>query len=98
MLPSSDAQAVGRLLAERFGLPRWQLAATASDANRFAIRIARAVTGRGRLVVFDGCYHGAVDDTLVSIEISRPEPVVPAERPVAESGVPAHGSEEGEAE
>ena len=40
----------------------------------------------------------AVDDTLVSIEISRPEPVVPAERPVAESGVPAHGSEEGEAE
>lgn len=40
----------------------------------------------------------AVDDTLVSIDISRPEPVVPAERPVAESGVPAHGSEEGEAE
>ena len=39
------------------------IAATASDANRFAIRVARAVTGRARLLVFDGCYHGAVDDT-----------------------------------
>ncbi|MCV3739022.1 aspartate aminotransferase family protein [Rhizobium sp. TRM96647] len=71
MLPSSDAPAVGRLLAERFGLPRWQLAATASDANRFAIRIARAVTGRARLLVFDGCYHGAVDDTLVDLVDGR---------------------------
>ncbi|MBB3978252.1 glutamate-1-semialdehyde 2,1-aminomutase [Rhizobium azooxidifex] len=71
MLPSSDAQAVGRLLAERFGLPRWQLAATASDANRFAIRIARAVTGRAQLLVFDGCYHGAVDDTLVDLVDGR---------------------------
>src|SRR5690606_28340634 len=52
---------------ERFGLPRWQLAATASDANRFAIRVARAVTGRAKLMVFDGCYHGAVDDTLVDL-------------------------------
>ncbi|MDF1632509.1 aspartate aminotransferase family protein [Mycoplana sp. MJR14] len=71
MLPSSDAAVVGRLLAERFGLPRWQLAATASDANRFAIRIARAVTGRARLLVFDGCYHGAVDDTLVDLVDGR---------------------------
>lgn len=67
MLPSSDAQIVGRLLVERFGLPRWQLGATASDANRFAIRVARAVTGRAKLLVFDGCYHGAVDDTLVDL-------------------------------
>ncbi|MGQ3296357.1 MAG: aminotransferase class III-fold pyridoxal phosphate-dependent enzyme, partial [Shinella sp.] len=67
MLPSSDAQIVGRLLVEHFGLPRWQLGATASDANRFAIRVARAVTGRAKLLVFDGCYHGAVDDTLVDL-------------------------------
>lgn len=65
MLPSVDAAPVGRLLAERFGLPVWQMATTASDANRFAIRLARAVTGRRRILVFDGCYHGAVDDTLV---------------------------------
>jgi glutamate-1-semialdehyde 2,1-aminomutase len=71
MLPSSDAAAVGRLLVERFGLPRWQLGATASDANRFAIRIARAVTGRAKLLVFDGCYHGAVDDTLVDLVEGR---------------------------
>lgn len=67
MLPSSDAHVVGRLLAERFGLPRWQMAATASDANRFAIRVARAVTRRAKVLVFDGCYHGAVDDTLVDL-------------------------------
>lgn len=71
MLPSSDATAVGRLLAERFGLPFWQVAATASDANRFAIRVARAVTGRAKVLVFDGCYHGAVDDTLVDLVDGR---------------------------
>jgi glutamate-1-semialdehyde 2,1-aminomutase len=65
MLPSSDAAVVGDLLAKRFGLPFWQVAATASDANRFALRVARAVTGRAKMLVFDGCYHGAVDDTLV---------------------------------
>jgi glutamate-1-semialdehyde 2,1-aminomutase len=67
MLPSADTATVGRLLAERFRLPRWQIATTASDANRFAIRVARAVTGRRKIVVFDGCYHGAVDDTLVDL-------------------------------
>lgn len=67
MLPSSDAAVVGRLLAERFGLPHWQVSATASDANRFAIRFARAATGRRKILVFDGCYHGAVDETLVDL-------------------------------
>ena len=47
MLPSADAEIVGELLAARFGLPHWQIGATASDANRFAIRVARAVTGSG---------------------------------------------------
>src|SRR5918994_6957359 len=46
MLPSEDALAIGTLLADRFGLPHWQIATTASDANRFALRVARAVTGR----------------------------------------------------
>ncbi|MFO1039842.1 MAG: aspartate aminotransferase family protein [Geminicoccaceae bacterium] len=68
MLPTEDAAVVGELLAARFGLPSWQVTTSASDANRFALRVARAVTGRRRIVVFDGCYHGAVDDTLVDVE------------------------------
>lgn len=65
MLPAEQTAEVGALLARVFGLPRWQLALTASDANRFVLRWARAITGRAQLLVFDGCYHGAVDDTLV---------------------------------
>ncbi|HEX4596205.1 MAG TPA: transaminase, partial [Burkholderiaceae bacterium] len=68
MLPSQDAWAAGRLLRERFGLPHWQIATTASDANRFALRLTRAVTGRARTLVFNGCYHGAVDETYLSLQ------------------------------
>ena len=71
MLPSEDALAVGRLLPKVFGLPKWQIATTATDANRFALRVARAVTGRPRILVFNGCYHGAVDETMVSLEDGR---------------------------
>ena len=67
MLPAAETPEVGRLLAERFGLPFWQLAATASDANRFVLRWARAITGRDIILVFNGCYHGTVDDTLVDL-------------------------------
>ncbi|WP_334173975.1 transaminase [Pseudoxanthobacter sp.] len=67
MLPSADAAPVGALLAQHFGLSHWQVATTASDANRFALRAARAVTGRSRILVFDGCYHGTVEDTLVDL-------------------------------
>jgi glutamate-1-semialdehyde 2,1-aminomutase len=71
MLPSEEAAIVAPLLAARFGLPRWQIAGSASDANRFAIRVARAVTGRSKVLVFDGCYHGAVDETLVDLVDGR---------------------------
>ncbi len=71
MLPTEDAPAVGRLLAERFGLPHWQLATTATDANRFALRVARAVTGRPTILVFNGCYHGTVDETFVRLVDGR---------------------------
>ena len=67
MLPTASAVIVGRLLAQRFGLPLWQAATTASDANRAAIRWARAVTGRPVILVFDGCYHGMVDDAFVAL-------------------------------
>ena len=65
MLPSEDALDAGRLLTERFGDFRWQIATTATDANRFAIRVARAITGRAKILVFNGCYHGTVDDAMV---------------------------------
>ncbi|HEY4772180.1 MAG TPA: aspartate aminotransferase family protein [Steroidobacteraceae bacterium] len=71
MLPSEDAHAVGRLLRERFAMPHWQIATTASDANRFALRIARAVTHRPRILIMNGCYHGAVDETYLSLQEGR---------------------------
>src|SRR5207248_3252876 len=67
MLPSEDALWVGEELARRFGLPYWQFALTATDANRFAVRIARAVTGRPKILVFSWCYHGTVDETVVTL-------------------------------
>eukprot|EP01036_Dinobryon_divergens_P038609 gene38609-50706_t len=68
MLPSTNAATVGQLLSDTFGLPMWQMALSASDANRFVLRWARAITARPQLLVFDGCYHGAVDDTLVDMD------------------------------
>ena len=65
MLPGEDAVVCGELLAERFGLPFWQVTATATDANRYVVRWARAITQRNTLLVFDGCYHGTVDDVMV---------------------------------
>ena len=67
MLPGVNTPDVGAALADQFGLSYWQLATTATDANRFVLRWARAVTGRTKLLVFDGCYHGTVDDTMVDV-------------------------------
>lgn len=67
MLPGEDGVWVAEELARRFGLPVWQFALSASDANRFAIRWARALTGRQQLLVFNGCYHGTVDDVFVDL-------------------------------
>jgi glutamate-1-semialdehyde 2,1-aminomutase len=67
MLPTEDALYVGEELARRFGLPYWQFTLTATDANRFAIRIAREITGRPKILVFNHCYHGTVDETYISI-------------------------------
>jgi len=67
MLPNEAAIWVAEELARRFGLTYWQMTLTATDANRFAIRIAREVTGRPKILVFNGCYHGTVDETLVEL-------------------------------
>jgi glutamate-1-semialdehyde 2,1-aminomutase len=71
MLPAAIAGEVGERLASMFGLPVWQIALTATDANRFALRAARAVTGRSRILVFNGCYHGTVDETFVRLKGGR---------------------------
>jgi glutamate-1-semialdehyde 2,1-aminomutase len=67
MLPVEGVEQVGALLAKRFGLPFWQVTTTASEANRAVIRWARAITGRSKILIFNGCYHGAVDDVFVDL-------------------------------
>jgi glutamate-1-semialdehyde 2,1-aminomutase len=67
MLPSEDALWLGEELTRRFGPTRWQFALTATDANRFSIRLARLVTGRPKVLVFNWCYHGTVDETFAAL-------------------------------
>jgi glutamate-1-semialdehyde 2,1-aminomutase len=67
MLPTEDAALVGAELSRRFGLPAWSFALTATDANRWAIRLLRAATGRPRILVNSYCYHGSVDESLIVV-------------------------------
>ncbi|CCH74311.1 Glutamate-1-semialdehyde 2,1-aminomutase [Nostocoides australiense Ben110] len=64
MLPTADAQWVGAELTARFTLPLWSFTLSATDANRWAIRLARLATGRSKILVFGYCYHGSVDETF----------------------------------
>src|SRR5271168_3123262 len=68
MLPTEDAIWVGEDLQRRFGLPYWQFTLTATDANRFAIRIAREITQRSKILIFNYCYHGTVDESFATLE------------------------------
>lgn len=68
MLPTEDAIASANLLAERFGLPKWQFTLTATDANRHILRYSRHVTGRQKIAVHDYCYHGTVDETFAVMD------------------------------
>jgi glutamate-1-semialdehyde 2,1-aminomutase len=82
MLPSTDAAWVAGELSRRFGLPSWQMAMTATDANRFVLRFARHLTGRPKICVMDWCYHGTVDETLAVLDergsvVSRPGAIGP---------------------
>lgn len=92
MLPTEDALAVSAELARRFGLPSWQLALTATDANRFVIRIARHVTGRPKILVFNWCYHGTVDETFATLDaagrvVARPGNIGPPVDPAVTTRV-----------
>src|SRR6266581_3758970 len=77
MLPSEDAVFVAEELQKRFGLAYWQFALTATDANRFSIRLARQITGRPKILVFNWCYHGSVDETFITL---RPDGTTGARR------------------
>jgi glutamate-1-semialdehyde 2,1-aminomutase len=87
MLPFEDAISVGEELQRRFGLPLWQFALTATDANRFALRMARMITGRPKVLVFNYCYHGSVDETFIVLDeegtpVSRPNNIGPQIDPI----------------
>jgi glutamate-1-semialdehyde 2,1-aminomutase len=86
MLPTEDSIWTAEEMRRRFGLPFWQFCLTASDANRFTIRLARAVTGRPRILVFSYSYHGSVDETIIvlrdGVPGSRPGNIGPAVDPV----------------
>ena len=64
MLPTAEAEAVGAELTRRFGVPLWSFTLTATDANRWAIRLARLATGRPKILTFAYCYHGSVDEAF----------------------------------
>ena len=76
MLPTEKGAELGAMLAEMFGLPQWQVTTTASEANRAVIRWCRGITGRNKILIFNGCYHGAVDDVFVDLRdghvVNRP--------------------------
>ncbi len=70
MLPTEDALWVAEEMSRRFGMARWQFCLTATDANRFVLRLAREITGRQIVVVHNWCYHGSVDETLATLDRS----------------------------
>jgi len=87
MLPYEDVISVGEELQRRFGLPLWQFALTATDANRHVLRMARMITGRPKVLVFNYCYHGTVDETFIVLDeegtpISRPNNMGPQIDPI----------------
>jgi len=71
MMPTEDSLWVGEELGRRFGLPFWTLTTSATDANRGAIRVARMITGRDKVLVFSGCYHGGIDEAHVELHEGR---------------------------
>lgn len=72
MLPTEDAAWVGAELARRFGVPLWSFTLTATDANRWALRLARLVTRRPKVLVFSWCYHGTVDEAFITLGPTGP--------------------------
>ncbi len=92
MLPSDDATWVGRDLSRRFGMAQWTFALTATDANRWALRTCRVLTGRPKTLVMSYNYHGSVDETMIVLDeqgrpASRPGNIGPQVDPTVTSRV-----------
>ena len=92
MLPTEDAQWVAHELSRRFGLAKWSFTLSATDANRWLLRLVRLVTGRPKILVFSYCYHGTVDETFVILDdhgrpVMRPGSVGPAVDPTTTTRV-----------
>ena len=68
MLPTEDAIYNGEELSRRFGMKYWQFTTSATDANRFVLRLAREVTSRKKILAFNWCYHGSVDETIATLD------------------------------
>ncbi|MFL5641997.1 MAG: transaminase [Chloroflexota bacterium] len=68
MLPTEDATWVGEELSRRFGVGSWQFALSATDANRWVLRLARMISGRSKVAVHDHCYHGSVDEAIAMLD------------------------------
>ena len=76
MLPTEDAEVVAAELTRRFGVGRWSFSLSATDANRWALRLSRVLTGRPKVLVHSECYHGSVDEAfaVATPEGTRPRP------------------------
>ncbi|HEX6518017.1 MAG TPA: transaminase [Nocardioidaceae bacterium] len=77
MLPTVEAEWVGAELSRRFGLPSWSFTLSATDANRWALRLARLATGKPKVLTFAYCHHGSVDEAFAlpgpdGVAVSRP--------------------------
>ncbi|MDO9362678.1 MAG: aspartate aminotransferase family protein [Sphingopyxis sp.] len=72
MLPTERGAALAGRLTAMFGLPQWQVTTTASEANRAVIRWCRGISGRPKILTFNGAYHGAVDDAFVELKSGAP--------------------------
>ncbi len=86
MMPNEDAEWVAAELSRRFGLAQWSFSLSATDANRWLLRLVRLATGRAKILVFSYSYHGSVDETFVVLDdsrrcASRPGNVAPAVDP-----------------
>ncbi len=86
LLPGEDAISVAEHLASRYRMPKWQFTLSGTQANTEVIRIARALTGRDVVLVFDGKYHGEGDSTLVIEEDGRVVPEHPGLPPWVADG------------
>ncbi|HEX6853786.1 MAG TPA: aminotransferase class III-fold pyridoxal phosphate-dependent enzyme [Streptosporangiaceae bacterium] len=75
LLPTVASVEVAEELARRYPVPEWQFTLSATQANTEVIRLARAVTGREVIVLFQGHYHGHFEEGMVDLQDGQPSPV-----------------------